>query len=634
MIVAGALLMLTAGPADADSARAPRWALPMVEIRADPLPDLRGPLPLATRRVSPEEVARRPGGDLADVLVPVAGLRITSRGASWAGSGVSLRGSTSDQVVVLVDGRRLNATQGGGVDLASIPLESVESVEVMRGGASALWGSDAVGGAIAVHTRGARPGRWRLRAGTGSFGERSLEGSASAGTAGGWGARLSGTLFRADGDYAWQDDLRDVERTVQNGDVRRASADVRVDGKAGPLDVRLDAGARDSERGVPGSAEFPSPSARLREELLTVGARAELQAGAWRPSADVSVLRRDKRYAEPEGAFGPVDERHRGFRVEGELAAQRESGSTVLGFAAGGSSDRLDSTTDGTPRRRAAHARARIARDLRRRGHVVRLMAAARIDAVESFAPFVSPRLGAVVDLVPGRLDLRASAGLSYRAPSFDELFWPPRGTVAGNPDLRAEHGIDVDGGFALRGLPGDGLLSVDAFVRRVDDLIQWTPGAGGIWRPHNVGRVRIAGVETEIGAGLPSVLGISSRLSGSATFLDARDRTGQPNVDGKELVYRPRWAGSAALILAHPRLGELESTWRYVDDVWITPSNTRTLEGHALGEVRWRRGLAAALALDLAVTNVTDASARDFRDFPLPGRSWKIGLTWTRRPE
>jgi outer membrane receptor protein involved in Fe transport len=261
-------------------------------------------------------------------------------------------------------------------------------------------------------------------------------------------------------------------------------------------------------------------------------------------------------------------------------------------------------------------------------------MAAARIDAVESFSAFVSPRLGTVVELVPDRLDLRASAGLSYRAPSFDELFWPPRGTAAGNPDLRAEHGHDADAGLALRGLPGDGLLSVDAFVRRVDDLIQWTPGAGGIWRPHNVGRVRILGVEAELGAELPSRLGFTPRLSGSATFLDARDRTGQPNVDGKELVYRPRWAGSAALILAHPLLGELETAWRTIDDVWITPSNTRALDGYLLGEVRWRRDVAAALALDLAVTNVTDASARDFRDFPLPGRSWKVGVTWQRRPE
>jgi outer membrane receptor protein involved in Fe transport len=261
-------------------------------------------------------------------------------------------------------------------------------------------------------------------------------------------------------------------------------------------------------------------------------------------------------------------------------------------------------------------------------------MAAARVDAVEGFAPFVSPRLGAMAEVVPGRLELRASAGLSYRAPSFDELFWPPRGTVAGNPGLRAEKGRDVDAGFAVRGLPGDGLVSVDGFVRDVDDLIQWTPGAGGIWRPHNVGRVRIAGAEAEAGADLPPALGFAARLSGSAAFLDARDRTGRPNVDGRELVYRPRWAGSASLLIAHPRLGELETAWRWVDDVWITPSNTRALEGHALGEVRWRRDLAAALALDLAVTNVTGAAARDFRDFPLPGRSWKAGLTWQRRSE
>lgn len=634
MIAQIASLVLAAGSGGADSAAAPRWELPVVEIRADPLPDLLGPLPLATRRVTREDVARRPGGDLSDVLLPLAGLRVTSRGASWSGSGVSLRGSTGDQVVVLVDGRRRNAAQGGGVDLDGIPLESVESVEILRGGASALWGSDAVGGAIAVRTLRPRSGGWRLRAGSGSFGERSLDGSASLGAAGGWGARLSGSLFQADGNYAWDDVLRAVEQVLENGDVRRAGADLRVDGAAGDVDLRLDAGFQDSRRGVPGSAEFPTPSARLEEDLLALGARAGTRGGSWRPALDVSVLRRTKRYAEPDGAFGPVDERHRSLRLEGEVSAEHEAGGAVLRVAGGGSLDRLDSSTDGSPRRPAANVRAQAAHDVRRRGRTLRGMAAARLDAVESFAPFVSPRLGAMVEIVPGRLEARASAGLSYRAPSFDELFWPPRGTASGNPDLRAERGRDADAGLALHGLPGEGRVSVDAFVRDVDDLIQWMPGAGGIWRPHNVGRVRIAGAETEADARLPAILGIVPRVTGAAAFLDARDRTGRPNVDGKELVYRPRWTGSASLILAHRRLGELEAVWRWVDDVWVTPSNTRTLEGHALGEVRWRRDLASALALDLAVTNVTGAAARDFRDFPLPGRSWKAGVTWQRRPE
>ena len=56
--------------------------------------------------------------------------------------------------------------------------------------------------------------------------------------------------------------------------------------------------------------------------------------------------------------------------------------------------------------------------------------------------------------------------------------------------------------------------------------------------------------------------------------------------------------------------------------------------EDQALGKDVLLAGARAALALDVAVTNVTDASARDFRDFPLPGRSWKVGLTWQRRPE
>jgi outer membrane cobalamin receptor len=611
----------------------PIWDLPEVEVRGDALRDPLAPFPISGRHIGPEEVQRRAGGDLRDVLLPLAGLRVTSPGGSWAGSSVSLRGSTADQVLVVVDGRRWNRAQGGGVDLSTIALSSVESVDVFRGGASPFWGSEAIGGAILVHTRRADPGACSVRLGSGSFGERSLTASASTTLpARGWRSLVGGQLFDTSGDYSFDDASRGA-RGVQNGDVRRAHADLRADGQAGRFAVRADAGLLDAERGVPGSAEFPTPTARLEDRRATGGLRIEDSSSAWRPALDVSVLRQDRHYHERDEAFGPIDESHRNVRVEADLGAAWSGRSLALRAAGGAATDRLESTTDGTRRRDSGSARGQLSLDRSAAGVPVRWMLAGRLDVTDGFAPSASPRAGVRVVPAPGRLAFSASAGTSYRTPSFDELFWAPRATAAGNPNLQPEHGRDLDLGVELWALPLRGVLSLGAFVRDVDDLIQWIPGASGIWRPHNVGRVRISGAEAEghAEAKLPGGAGV--RASGSATLLEAVDRTGEPNVDGKRLPYRPQWSGAAAVVLAHPVTGELEAACRHVGDVYVTRANTKTLPGSFVVDLRWRRDLAQGARVDAGVTNVGDVPARDFRDFPLPGRSWNVALTWERRP-
>jgi outer membrane cobalamin receptor len=620
----GAAAAAAAAPAARDSV--PAYTMPPFEIRATRLSDPAGPYPLAARRIDRETIARRPGGGLHEVLAPAAGVRVASWGAPDAGSAVSIRGSTPDQVLVLVDGRRINTAQGGGVDLATIPLEWVESVEVFRGGGSALWGGSAVGGAIDVRTRAPHPGERRIRVALASQQGRTVTGGAAVPLGSGWAGRASGRFFATDGSWEWTDDRRGTTSSMENADVARAEGSVRVDGRAGGADLAVDVAATGSERGVPGSEEFPTPTARLEDRWGAAGVHAGRGAGRWRATADAGWSRLNREYREPGGAFGPVHDAHENSRLETEIAATRTGGRTALRIAAGASRDRLDSSTDGERSRDALDVRGQLSRDLEWHGRPIRWMAAVRADAVRGFRPFVSPRLGVQAG-VRDRLSVRLSFGLSYRAPSFDELFWPARATAAGNPGLRAERGGDLDAGIALRDLQAGGELSLDAFVRRVDDLIQWTPGASGIWRPHNVGRATIGGVEAQ-GRFAPRLpFSFRGEVVGSAALLGSRDGTGEPNVDGKELPYRPRWSGAAG-VLATRGPCELETLWRWVDAVWVTRANTKTLPGYVVGDVRARIALGRAFAIDAAVRNVARTSARDFRDYPLPGRTFELGAS------
>ncbi|MFN8177008.1 MAG: TonB-dependent receptor [bacterium] len=602
------------------------YRLDPLRIRAHRLPDPLDPFPLASTQLGAREIARLPGANLEQLLRPVTGLRLSSHGLAEAGGSLSIRGSTTDEVVVLLDGRRLSTAQGGGVDVCAISLDAVESVDVVRGGASALFGPDALGGAIDVRTKPVRPG-FRGRVAGGSFGERAASGEAGL-ASGPWGLRLAGRTYATNGDFPFRDDGTGVESVAANGDVHRSSGELRAERALPGARLVVDASAFDQRRGVPGSEEFPSPTARLADRRYTAGVSLAGTSASRRLGGDLSFVRQTRRYQEPAAAFGAVDDEHENTRVRAEASLDRVGGRAALRAAAGVTTDRLESTTDGRRRRGSADVRAQVSSDRGLGDRVVRFLGAARLDALQGFDPFVSPRAGVLVDVVPRRVRLSASAGLAYRAPSFDELFWPPRASAAGNPTLRAEHGKDVELAAQADELPAEARVSFAAFGRDVEDLIQWIPGPDGVWRPHNLGDARLWGLEADASVRVP-VRRNGVELTASGTMLRSEDRSGEPNVSGKDLVYRPRWTSALAVRLEDALGGELETIARGTADVFVTRANTKRLPGYLMIDVRWRRPLPRGLGVDLAVTNLSDVAARDFRDYPLPGRAMSLGLSW-----
>ena len=82
---------------------------------------------------------------------------------------MSIRGSTSSQVLVLLDGIHLNSSRDGSVDLSTIPLEIIDHIEIVRGGESSLYGSSAIGGVINIITKKAQKPSISLTVTNGSY---------------------------------------------------------------------------------------------------------------------------------------------------------------------------------------------------------------------------------------------------------------------------------------------------------------------------------------------------------------------------------------------------------------------------------------------------------------------------------
>ncbi|HVH11743.1 MAG TPA: TonB-dependent receptor, partial [Longimicrobium sp.] len=212
-IAAAALAVCAAVPVaaqePADTARV--IGLDAVVVTAD-----RAPAPLATSTAAVSvlggaELRRMPVRSLGDALRMVPGFSVIDFDGSGEDPKLTVRGfygaGEAEYVTVLVDGRPLNAPHTGVVDWDLVPLAAIQSVEVLRGGASSLYGDAAVGGVVNVITR-TPPGSVRARATAGGDGalHYSMAGSGSL-----LGARAQGwaNLARTDGfrDHAEREAL-------------------------------------------------------------------------------------------------------------------------------------------------------------------------------------------------------------------------------------------------------------------------------------------------------------------------------------------------------------------------------------------------------------------------------------------
>ena len=105
-----------------------------------------------------DDIERNSGRTLAELVARVAGVQMSGNGGLGKNSSIFIRGTESRHVLLLIDGVRVGSATAGQANFDNIPLESIERIEVLKGPASALYGSDAVGGVIQIFTRKGQPG--------------------------------------------------------------------------------------------------------------------------------------------------------------------------------------------------------------------------------------------------------------------------------------------------------------------------------------------------------------------------------------------------------------------------------------------------------------------------------------------
>ena len=170
-----------------------------VVVTATRSPYAIGRVPTTVRVIDAAQIERSGAPDVVELLRNYGSVQIRDSSGIDTASGLSLRGfATAQNVLVLVDGQKLNNTDLGGVDLRGINMRDVERVEILEGGAGALYGDQAVGGVVNIITRTGGSQDARLRVGSGSYSSEVYEASVADETRSGLYYRLGTEIRRSD----------------------------------------------------------------------------------------------------------------------------------------------------------------------------------------------------------------------------------------------------------------------------------------------------------------------------------------------------------------------------------------------------------------------------------------------------
>jgi len=596
-----------------------------------------------TTVISPEKFDMRVKS-APEILSETAGVDVTSLGGEGQLSKVSIRGSSAEQVVVFVDGVRINSSVTGTVDFSSIPIGSIERIEVIRGAASARFGTGAIGGVINIVTK---------KAGT----KRSID------------AKLTGASFQTlQTSLAWREprdwwDLvlahnhrstagdftfKSLGVTLAGGQVadpqtytrlhnRSVSEDLLAKVSFDMTDALHLTASNDffwTDRQVPGmeietTQLYPANPLQAEEEIFrnTSGIKLDVDRVF---TEDLSFefgftnYYDHDHFTDPSPAIGsPIDVTYLTLAPQSHVQFLHElrlEEVTLVSIVRG--QYRYDYADDSSPLPATplmgSHGRHTpalfVEEDLGLLKEKLRIIPSARVESASDRRTRASWRVG-IVGRPADFIDLKANVGTAFRYPSFNELYFPDQGYLRGNPDLVDERSFSWDVGIVAR--PPRSTIEIAYFRSDIDNQILWVPISAVTIQPVNTGGVRAQGVEVSFSTDPVEWL----HVDGNYTWLDTTFKS-----NGLRIPGRPRHKANAR---AEFRLGALTlfGDVQYVGDYPLNTANTVRVTSHTAADLGATLKFAKHFFATFEVKDVTDVQIYDARGFPLPRRSYWVSV-------
>ena len=572
----------------------PRFYGEEVVITATRLPQLVSKSPWNTSIITAQELKNFK--TVGEALRIIPGVDLQAYGYLGTMNSMRLRGTNASQVLILVDGRRVNSPLNGQFDLNDLLTDNVERIEVVKGPISSLYGSDAVSGVVNIITKSVAEIKNSFSISTGSFGTQQYKVSASS------------KNFAISGDYLKSDGFR------VNSDYLAKNVAGNIFFPLGNWSLGIDATYYDAEKGLPNvpslesnpaSASTPHDRQFDKNLLTSVSLKAEnaklrVYYNVLNQRADPYVFGSSTNEARQTGIEWQQDMSFGMGRILYGLEAREDSGKSSAG--------NYD---------KAIRNYAIFLQDEMPLANRYFLTASVRGDKHSVAGTSVNPRIGLVYQ-PGGDLIIKASAGTAFRAPTFNNLYW------AGNPDLKPEKATSYDIGLE-RSFSENFSSRASYYISNHVDLITWDSNTSAM---KNIGEAVQEGVEFE----LVRKIGETGKGFANFTYQKAKDKS-----TDKSLPYIAQNKLNVGVIL-----GDSSVLVRHVGERYTDLTNSVRLPAYTVVDLRLSKKI-KGVDLELSIENLFDENYSEVvgddpvswppaytnRGYPMPGRRYALGVKW-----
>ena len=543
---------------------------------------------------------------MTDALVSVPGLTVNQNGPFGGQAAARIRGASSDQTLVLLDGILLNdvSSPGGGFNFGAIDVSDVARIEVLKGPQSTLWGSNAIGGVINIVSK--KPSE-ELSANfgitTGSFGTLRYRGSVSAGNEVA-DFRISYNDISTDGISKADEKDGNTEDDGFDSQTLSLKASVIL-----PMDARLQVSHRTTDADTEFDSFGPATGVQDGDELSRTEQSSTLLTLTL-PEFD-DRLNNTLKYSNTEivrnnfsngaASFGAIGERNV-LQYQGTFTIN-DAHQVSVGYE---DEETFDGTTEFSNTGIYALYRVNPIDNLT-------VSLGIRRDDNNQYGSEVVKSVNAIL-AVNENIDLRASWGEGFKVPTIFQTTFFCCGATGPNTALEAEKSDAFDFGVDWRFMDNNGLVSVTFFSQDTENQIDFSFGVGGY---ENIAQVDSKGVE------LALAYQFTDSLSTAASFayIDSKDGTGQalsrlPKLTGDlSLNWQPLPKLNTSLVVVY---NDEEEDSRGVVSDWARVDMSAVY--HFSDEFR----------ITARIENLADKDYQQIFGYGTPERSGYVDVTYT----
>ena len=536
-----------------------------------------------------------------DVLPAVDVLEYGSLGSSRS---VHIRGASSSQTLTLIDGRPINTSRDGAADFDQIPIANIDRIEILRGPASSIYGSNAIGGVINIITKTGRSRqKTQILRKFGSFYTNHLALT--------HGDENKGFDYFISYDYLSSDGHRD------NSDYLSYNTNTRIGYQLNEENhIGLACGYQDIESGAPG--KVTSVDSDDREETFKKYIDITYDGSITEDKDLLIKLFHNFDRLEFTETVTPLDKDTHQNKVYGVDAQISQVFFDIFRTSVGlsGQEHRFNSSNSDkhTYNLKALYFETEVTPV-----DNGSLKIGARWDDYSNFGDKINPS-ASFNFWVFDTIKFHGLAAKSFRAPTFNDLYSPQKdyggwGAV-GNADLGPEKAVSYEAGLA--GYFADSFKTdITFFKTNVDGLLEWTTEDNYWWAPENVNSAERKGVEVEA----EFVLKKKLKANFSYTYLEAENKDTK-----KWMIGRPRNLYKLRLAYSPDPQWELGLNATYKTKRYSNKPNTHFLEHYFVMNSNLSYRMNDYVQILLEAKNIFDRKYQEQMDYPLPGRSFYGG--------